>query len=128
MLQRCADELIEGYPLFESRSVSLNMQIPTDPDVKAALEGLIWFPSHLLAGCQIVVYGVMESFLQLLYALPLKHDQVVDRFDLAEENLIIRFKVDRSDIALVLHYVLHDNPSLFSLNQVVVLLDDPFVS
>jgi hypothetical protein len=36
--------------------------------------------------------------------------------------------VDRSDIALVLHYVLHDNPSLFSLNQVVVLLDDPFVS
>lgn len=69
----------------------------------------------------------MESFLQLLYALPLEHDQIADRFDLAEENLIIRFKVNRSDIVLVLHCVLHDNPSLFFLNQVVVLLDNPFV-
>jgi len=114
--------LIEGYPLLERRSVSLNTQFSTDPDVKAALDGLIGFLPHLLAGCQIVVDSVMESFLRLLYALPLEHDQIVDRFDLAEENLVIRFKVDRSDIALVLHYVLHDNPSLFFLNQVVALL------
>ena len=41
VFQSCADELIEGYPLFERRSVSLNMQLTADPYVKAALEVLL---------------------------------------------------------------------------------------
>ena len=120
--------MIEGYPLFERCSVSLNMQLTTDSDVKAALEGLIGFPSHLLAGCQIVVDGVMESFFQRLHALPIEHDQVVDRFDLAEEDLIIRFKVDGSDIAFLYSFTSFILiPLSLSLNQSIVLLDDPFV-